>query len=136
MQRLRQVIWNLLSNAIKFTSCGGCIEVRLSEEKTSETSSYAVIQVSDTGIGINSEFIPYVFDRFRQGDSSNARAHNGLGLGLAIVRHIVELHGGSIGVESPGVGKGSTFTIKLPLLESIESQSLKNKCKGKFVVIN
>ena len=136
IQRLRQVIWNLLSNAIKFTSCGGCIEVRLSEEKTSETSSYAVIQVSDTGIGINSEFIPYVFDRFRQGDSSNARAHNGLGLGLAIVRHIVELHGGSIGVESPGVGKGSTFTIKLPLLESIESQSLKNKCKGKFVVIN
>mgnify|MGYP001794087525 CR=1 FL=1 len=136
-QRLRQVIWNLLSNAIKFTSCGGSIEVRLSEEKINETSlSYAVIQVSDTGIGINSEFLPYVFDRFRQGDSSNARAHNGLGLGLAIVRHIVELHGGNIGVESPGEGKGSTFTVKLPLLESTNSESGKKKFEGKFAVIN
>lgn len=133
-ERLRQVIWNLLSNAIKFTSCGGCIEVRLLEEKTSENSlPYGVIQVSDTGIGINSEFLPYVFDRFRQGDSSNARAHNGLGLGLAIVRHIVELHGGSVCVESPGEGKGSTFTVKLPLIASIESQS---NSKGKFAVIN
>ncbi len=136
-ERLRQVIWNLLSNAIKFTSYGGCVEVRLLEEKNSDTSlSYAVIEVSDTGIGINSEFLPYVFDRFRQGDSSNARAHNGLGLGLAIVRHIVELHGGSICVESPGEGEGSTFTVKLPLVKPNESQFAKKKYKDSFVVIN
>ena len=136
-QRLRQVIWNLLSNAIKFTSCGGCIEVKLLEENTQENSlSYAVIQVSDTGIGINSEFLPYVFDRFRQGDSSNARAYNGLGLGLAIVRHIVELHGGSISVESPGEGKGSTFTVKLPLIPSTELLSVKKKPKAQFITIN
>ncbi|GEM_PF-2439235 len=136
-QRLRQVIWNLLSNAIKFTSCGGCIEIRLLEEKVGVTSSsYAVIQVSDTGIGINSEFLPYVFDRFRQGDSSNGRTHNGLGLGLATVRHMVELHGGRVYVESPGENQGSTFTVKLPLIGSTRSQSAKTKCQGKFVVIN
>ena len=135
-ERLKQVVWNLLSNAIKFTSCGGCIEVRLLEDKTSNSLSYAVIEVSDTGIGIDSEFLPYVFDRFRQGDSSNARAHNGLGLGLAIVRHIVELHGGSVSVESPGEGKGSKFTVKLPLIKSTESQSAKKNCERKFVVIN
>ena len=136
-QRLSQVMWNLLSNAIKFTSCGGCVEVRLSEEKRNEDAlSYAVIQVSDTGMGINSEFIPYVFDRFRQGDSSNTREHNGLGLGLSIVRHIVELHGGSVDVESPGIGEGSTFTVKLPLVKPTESQFTKKKCSEKFVVIN
>jgi PAS domain S-box-containing protein len=136
-ERLRQVIWNLLSNAIKFTSCGGRIEVRLLEEKTSEASlSYAVIQVSDTGIGIDSELLPYVFDRFRQGDSSNARAHNGLGLGLAIVRHIVELHGGSVSVESPGEGKGSTFIVKLPLIEPTTTESVKKNSKCEFVVSN
>ncbi|WP_414624123.1 ATP-binding protein [Calothrix sp. CCY 0018] len=136
-ERLRQVIWNLFSNAIKFTSCGGCIEVRLLEEKTTNNSlSYAVIQVSDTGMGINSEFIPYVFDRFRQGDSSSTRAHNGLGLGLSIVRHIVELHGGSVFVESPGIGLGSTFTVKLPLTTSNESQLIKKKCFEKYVGIN
>jgi len=136
-QRLRQVMWNLLSNAIKFTSCGGCIEVNLLEENTQENSlTYAVIQVSDTGIGINSEFLPYVFDRFRQGDSSNARAYNGLGLGLAIVRHIVELHGGSISVESPGEGKGSTFTVKLPLIPSSELPSVKKNPKTQFLIIN
>ncbi|MGB3655946.1 MAG: ATP-binding protein [Rivularia sp. (in: cyanobacteria)] len=135
-ERLKQVIWNLLSNAIKFTSCGGCIEVRLLEDKTSNSLSYAVIEVSDTGIGIDSEFLPYVFDRFRQGDSSNARAHNGLGLGLAIVRHIVELHGGSVSVESPGEGKGSKFTVKLPLIKSTQSQPAKKNCERKFLVIN
>ncbi|MEA5598650.1 PAS domain-containing sensor histidine kinase [Rivularia sp. UHCC 0363] len=136
-ERLKQVMWNLLSNAIKFTSCGGCIEVSLLEEKANETSlSYAVIQVSDTGIGIDAEFLPYVFDRFRQGDSSNARAHNGLGLGLAIVRHIVELHGGSISVESPGVGKGATFIVKLPLIASNELPSVKKNPKNQFVMIN
>ncbi|MEO1428462.1 MAG: ATP-binding protein [Cyanobacteria bacterium J06632_19] len=136
-ERLRQVMWNLLSNAIKFTSCGGCVEVHLLEEKTNDDElSYAVIQVSDTGMGINSEFLPYVFDRFRQGDSSSTRAHNGLGLGLSIVRHIVELHGGSVCVESPGVGCGSTFTVKLPLVKSTQSQSIKKKCQEKCVVIN
>ncbi|MGB3760633.1 MAG: ATP-binding protein [Rivularia sp. (in: cyanobacteria)] len=136
-ERLRQVMWNLLSNAIKFTSCGGCIEVNLLEEKTTNNSlSYAVIQVSDTGIGIDSEFIPYVFDRFRQGDSSSTRAHNGLGLGLSIVRHIVELHGGSVDVESPGIGKGSTFTVRLPLITANESQFVKKKSKEKYVVIS
>jgi PAS domain S-box-containing protein len=134
-ERLNQVVWNLLSNAIKFTSCGGCVEVRLLEEKTNDCElSYAVIQVSDTGIGIDSEFIPYVFDRFRQGDSSSTRAHNGLGLGLSIVRHIVELHGGSVCVESPGVGLGSTFTVKLPLVTSTESQFVEKKIKEKYVV--
>ncbi|MBV6627786.1 MAG: GAF domain-containing protein [Rivularia sp. (in: Bacteria)] len=136
-QRLRQVMWNLLSNAIKFTSCGGCVEVRLLEEKTNDDElSYAVIQVSDTGMGINSEFLPYVFDRFRQGDSSSTRSHNGLGLGLSIVRHIVELHGGSVRVESPGVGEGSTFTVKLPLVKTTDLQSTKKKCQEKYVVIN
>jgi PAS domain S-box-containing protein len=136
-ERLRQVIWNLLSNAIKFTSYGGCIEVRLLEEKAKDNSlPYAVIQVSDTGIGIDSEFIPYVFDRFRQGDSSSTRAHNGLGLGLSIVRHIVEMHGGSVFVESPGIGLGSTFTVKLPLRHPNELQSIKKKSKEKCVVIN
>ena len=136
-QRLSQVMWNLLSNAIKFTSCGGCVEVRLLEEKTNDNSlSYAVIQVSDTGMGINSEFIPHVFDRFRQGDSSTTRAHNGLGLGLSIVRHIVELHGGSVWVESPGVGKGSTFTVKLPLVTIAQSQLNKKKSCEKLFVIN
>ena len=137
-ERLRQVMWNLLSNAIKFTSCGGCIEISLLEEEktTSNSLSYAVIQVSDTGIGIDSEFIPYVFDRFRQGDSSSTRAHNGLGLGLSIVRHIVELHGGSVFVESPGIGLGSTFTVKLPLMTSNESQLIKKKCFEKYVVIH
>lgn len=135
-ERLRQVIWNLLSNAIKFTSCGGSIEVSLLEDKQSDSLSYAVIEVKDTGIGINSEFLPYVFDRFRQGDSSNSRAHNGLGLGLAIVRHIVELHGGSVCVNSPGEGKGSIFTVKLPLIKSTELQSAQQNSKSKFVVIN
>lgn len=136
-ERLRQVMWNLLSNAIKFSSCGGCIEVSLLEEKTTNNSlSYAVIQVRDTGIGIDSEFIPYVFDRFRQGDSSSSRAHNGLGLGLSIVRHIVELHGGSVCVESPGIGEGSTFTVRLPLIAPNESQFIKKKSKERYVVIS
>lgn len=127
-ERLQQVIWNLLSNAIKFTPSGGYVEVQLSmvtqeghkkdkvQFSSSPHSPYVQIQVRDTGIGINSDFLPYVFDRFRQADSSTTRSHGGLGLGLAIVRHLVELHGGSIQVESPGEGKGATFTLKLPLL--------------------
>ncbi len=108
--RLRQVMWNLLSNAIKFTPKGGHVRV---EVQASE--SEAVIVVADSGEGIEAEFLPHVFDRFTQADSSFARAHTGLGLGMAIVRHLVELHGGCVGVESPGKNLGATFTITLPI---------------------
>jgi signal transduction histidine kinase len=108
--RLQQVIWNLLSNAVKFTSRGGSVRVEV-ESKDSQ----AVIRVIDTGRGISSEFLPYVFERFRQADSSTSRAESGLGLGLAIVRHTVELHGGTVRAESPGTGQGTTFTVMLPL---------------------
>ena len=109
--RLQQVVWNLLTNAIKFTPTGGRVEVEL---KTID--SCAQIQVRDTGKGIKPEFIPYVFDTFRQADSSITRTFGGLGLGLAIVRHIVELHGGIVKAESFGEGQGATFTVTLPLL--------------------
>lgn len=128
IERLQQIIWNLLSNAIKFTPIGGMIEIRLSQssehgEKLARTiTSYAQIQVIDTGIGIKPEFLPYVFDRFRQADSSSTRSYGGLGLGLAIVRHLVELHGGIISVDSQGENEGATFTVKLPLL--LESQAV------------
>ncbi|MBD2342649.1 PAS domain-containing hybrid sensor histidine kinase/response regulator [Anabaena subtropica] len=120
-ERLQQIIWNLLTNAVKFTPSGGKVEVRLAKNLGSEpnqliTNNYAQIQVIDTGIGINSSFLPYVFDRFRQADSSITRSHGGLGLGLAIVRHLVELHGGTVHVYSQGEEQGSTFTVKLPLL--------------------
>ncbi|MEH2121522.1 MAG: PAS domain S-box protein [Nostoc sp.] len=120
-ERLQQIIWNLLSNAIKFTPVGGRVEVQLSVvtgEKQQTTDKYAQIQVIDTGIGISADFLPYVFDRFRQADSSNTRTYGGLGLGLAIVRHLVELHGGTIHVDSPGKEQGARFTVKLPLLKS------------------
>ncbi|MBD2242771.1 response regulator [Nostoc sp. FACHB-888] len=117
--RLQQIVWNLLTNAIKFTPKGGRVDVNLSvicgEEQT--THKYAQIQVIDTGIGISSEFLPKVFERFRQADSTTTRSHNGLGLGLAIVRHLVELHKGTIFAQSPGTGEGATFTVKLPLLQ-------------------
>jgi CheY-like chemotaxis protein len=109
--RLQQVVWNLLTNAIKFTPTGGRVEVEL---KTIDSS--AQIQVRDTGKGIKPEFIPYVFDTFRQADSSITRTFGGLGLGLAIVRHVVELHGGIVKAESFGEGQGATFTVTLPLL--------------------
>jgi signal transduction histidine kinase len=108
--RLSQVFENLLSNAVKFTPEGGRIEVRLDR-----AGSQARIAVSDTGRGISQEFLPYVFDRFSQADPADARKHGGLGLGLAIVRSLVELHGGSVRVESDGVGQGATFTVMLPL---------------------
>ncbi len=128
--RLQQIIWNLLSNAIKFTLPGGRVEVKLSvitdvkclgqisdlEQQT--TDKYAQIQVIDTGIGISANFLPYVFERFRQADSSSTRTYGGLGLGLAIVRHLVELHGGTIHANSDGEQQGATFTVKLPLLKS------------------
>jgi signal transduction histidine kinase/CheY-like chemotaxis protein len=110
--RLQQVVWNLLSNAVKFTQNGGRVCV-----KVSQGAGVVEVSVSDTGQGINKEFLPYVFDRFRQADSTTTRQHGGLGLGLAIARHLVEIHGGMIRAESPGVGQGATFTIRLPLLE-------------------
>ncbi|BAZ29020.1 multi-sensor hybrid histidine kinase [Cylindrospermum sp. NIES-4074] len=110
--RLQQVVWNLLTNAVKFTPKGGKVEVRLGQ-----ADGYAQIIVSDSGQGINAEFLPYVFDYFQQADSSSARKFGGLGLGLAIVRNIVEMHGGTVKAESPGEGKGATFTVSLPLLQ-------------------
>ncbi len=108
--RLLQVMWNLLSNAVKFTPNGGTIEVRLARR-----ARQAEVVVRDTGNGIHPEFLPYIFDRFRQGDASITRSHGGLGLGLAIVKQLVELHGGSVRAESDGEGKGATFAITLPL---------------------
>jgi PAS domain S-box-containing protein len=107
--RLQQVAWNLLSNAVRFTPSGG--EVRVVVE---EKDAYIHVEVSDTGVGIKPDFLPFVFDRFRQGDQSPARAHGGLGLGLSIARHLVELHGGTVAVSSEGEGKGATFHVALP----------------------
>ncbi|MEG3933689.1 chemotaxis protein CheB [Microcoleus sp. T3_B1] len=112
--RLQQVVWNLLSNAIKFTPAGGRIEIALDY-----IDGMAQIQVSDTGKGINPDFLPYVFDRFRQADSSYSRRDAGLGLGLSIVRHLVELHGGTVCATSAGEGQGATFTVRLPLRKDI-----------------
>ena len=109
--RLQQVVWNLLSNAIKFTPKGGRVQVRLER-----VNSHIEIAVTDTGGGIMPEFLPYVFDRFRQADGTYTRQHGGLGLGLSIVRHLVELHGGTVEASSNGEGQGATFTVKLPLM--------------------
>lgn len=110
--RLQQVIWNLLSNAVKFTPEEGLVTVTLRRE-----GHEAVIEVKDTGQGIDPEFLPHVFERFRQADSSTTRSYTGLGLGLAIVRHLVELHGGTVKADSAGRGKGAAFTVRLPLLD-------------------
>jgi signal transduction histidine kinase len=136
--RLQQVVWNLLSNAIKFTPEGGQIEVRLERvegkveglnqiinlqptnsppNNPQPATFFAQIQISDTGIGISPDFLPYAFDRFRQADGSTTRSQGGLGLGLAIVRHLVELHGGTVGAASPGLGQGTTFKVHLPLFD-------------------
>ncbi|MFN2454298.1 MAG: ATP-binding protein [Pyrinomonadaceae bacterium] len=109
--RLQQVVWNLLSNAIKFTPEGGRVHVQLAR-----SGSHASIQVSDTGKGISANFLPHVFDRFRQADSTTTRQHGGLGLGLAIVRQLVELHGGTVRVASEGEERGTIFTVELPLM--------------------
>lgn len=108
--RLQQIVWNLLSNAIKFTPKGGRVQVRLER-----VNSHIEIAVSDTGMGIPEEFLPHVFDRFRQADQRTTRQHGGLGLGLAIVRHLVEMHGGTVRAESEGLGKGAAFTVTLPV---------------------
>ncbi|TMA40323.1 MAG: PAS domain S-box protein [Deltaproteobacteria bacterium] len=108
--RLQQIVWNLVANAIKFTPNGGQVDVRLARD-----AQGAVITVRDTGIGIQADFLPHIFERFRQADSTSTRVHGGLGLGLAIVRHLVELHGGTVAAASPGAGQGATFTVRLPI---------------------
>jgi hypothetical protein len=113
--RLQQVIWNLLTNAVKFTPKGGRVQVRLER-----VNSHVEIIVGDTGQGVAPEFLPHVFDRFRQADQSSTRKHGGLGLGLSIVRQLVEQHGGTVRAESEGVGRGTTFTVKLARLVTVE----------------
>jgi len=108
--RLQQVVWNLLSNAIKFTPRGGRVQIR-----SERVNSHLEIVVTDTGQGIPAAFLPHVFDRFRQADQKTSRQHGGMGLGLAIVRHLVEMHGGTVSADSEGEGKGATFTVMLPI---------------------
>jgi PAS domain S-box-containing protein len=155
--RLQQVVWNLLTNAIKFTPEAGRVEVKLEKIECSMLSAevdsleqednvgqiataqrlscFAQITVTDTGVGISPDFLPKVFDRFRQADSTTTRSHNGLGLGLAIVRHLVELHGGTVHAASEGEGLGATFTVKLPLLQdelsfTTTSTAQMSECQG------
>jgi signal transduction histidine kinase len=109
--RMQQVFWNLLSNAVKFTPRGGYVDVRAASHRGN-----AIVTVTDSGIGIVAASLPYIFQRFWQGESGSARESRGLGLGLALARHFVELHGGTIQATSPGPGQGSTFTVTLPLL--------------------
>ncbi|HXI11107.1 MAG TPA: ATP-binding protein [Thermoanaerobaculia bacterium] len=121
--RLQQIIWNLLSNAVKFTPRGGSVTVRLEH-----IGSFVRLDVKDTGMGIETEFLPHVFEAFRQADSSSTRSHGGLGLGLAIVRSLVELHGGRITATSDGPGKGATFTVEFLVLES--SATFEGRVRG------
>ena len=114
--KLQQVFWNLLSNAIKFTPAGGRIEI-----VAKQSGPFLEIRISDSGVGISAEFLPHVFERFRQADSSLTRSYGGLGLGLAIVKQIVELHGGRVIAESAGVNKGSSFIVQLPFATSTSS---------------
>ncbi|MEQ9621025.1 PAS domain S-box protein [Coleofasciculus chthonoplastes] len=125
--RLQQVVWNLLSNAVKFTPSGGQVEVTLAA-----VDDFAQITVSDTGIGISADILPHIFDYFRQADSSMTRQFGGLGLGLAIARHLVDLHGGIIQAESPGEGQGATFTVRLALLPDKKQRIRPNThdCQG------
>jgi PAS domain S-box-containing protein len=128
--RLQQVCWNLLSNAVKFTPRGGRVEARVRSD-----GAHAEIVVSDTGVGISPEFLPHVFERFRQADASTTRTHGGLGVGLSLVRHLTELHGGEVRAESRGAGRGATFTVRLPLLpgpaaEGRDVHSLKSGSVG------
>lgn len=124
VNRLQQIVWNLLSNAIKYTPRNGHIEVQLKRHDTS-----AEVVVHDTGEGIRPEFLPYIFDRFRQADGTTTRQHGGLGLGLAIVRQLVESHGGTVRAASPGVGQGATFTVTLPLM-ALRNAALEMRNEG------
>lgn len=116
-ERLQQIVWNLLSNGVKFTQSGGSVQVNLKR-----INSHVEIVVTDTGVGIHRDFLPHVFDRFRQADGSTTRTYGGLGLGLAIVRHLVELHGGTVYADSAGEDEGSRFTVRLPLMVAAEQQ--------------
>ncbi len=109
--RLQQVVWNLLSNAVKFTEPGGQVTLSLKQQ-----NQWVILQVQDSGVGILPEFLPHLFEYFRQADASSTRNHGGLGIGLGLVRHLVELHGGTVSAESPGEGQGATFTVKLPAI--------------------
>lgn len=129
--RIQQIVWNLLSNAIKFTPAGGKVEVELSAE-----ADNLIIAISDTGTGIKPEFLPFVFDRFLQADGTTTRSHGGLGLGLAIVRHLVELHGGSVQAESEGLGRGATFIVKLPFVQNAVPQIDLNGDSKRKIVLN
>ncbi|MEH2204302.1 MAG: response regulator [Nostoc sp.] len=120
--RLQQVIWNLVSNAIKFTDIGGRVDIHLKQ-----VNSFAEVTVIDTGQGIHPDFLPYVFEYFRQADSATTRKFGGLGLGLAIARHLVELHGGTVQVESAGEGQGATFTVRLPLMATPSQKNADSK---------
>lgn len=124
--RLQQIVWNLLSNAVKFTNSGGKVKVRLLQ-----SAEYAIIEVSDTGKGISPDFLPHVFEYFRQADASLTKKYGGLGLGLAIVRKLVEMHGGNVKAESLGDGQGATFTVSLPLLtaQPQSHQAQEDDCK-------
>ena len=137
--RLQQIVWNLVSNGIKFTPEGGRISVKLKRNNTE-----ALVRVEDTGQGIDAEFLPYVFDRFRQAESSSTRKFGGLGLGLAIVRHLTELHGGTVEVSSPGLDRGAVFSVKLPLMnkptpEQIDDKQMEqvqpNRFRGIYVMV-
>ncbi len=124
--RLQQIIWNLLSNAVKFTPKGGQVQVLLER-----VNSHVEVSVVDTGMGIPPEFLPHVFDRFRQADSSTTRRFGGLGLGLTIVKQLVEMHGGSVRAKSPGVGQGATFTVIMPIAVVHPDQAAKEKSRPK-----
>jgi signal transduction histidine kinase len=121
--RLQQIVWNLLSNAVKFSDEGGTIDILLGQE-----GECAVLTIADTGEGISREFLPYVFDRFRQADGSTSRRHGGLGLGLAVVRQLVELHGGTIALNSDGPGTGTRVVVKLPVPAAAERPEQDTSC--------
>jgi two-component system CheB/CheR fusion protein len=125
--RLQQIMWNLVSNAVKFTPRRGRVTVTLEC-----TGASCRIAVTDTGDGIPAELLPFVFDRFRQAQAVKTTPNRGLGLGLAIVKQLVELHGGSVGVESEGEGHGATFTVTLPRLASLEETSSSVESNGAF----
>jgi PAS domain S-box-containing protein len=133
--RLRQIVWNLFSNAVKFTPRGGHVAVRVERVERAEGSGVRLV-VEDTGAGIPEDFLGHVFERFRQADSSNTRAHGGLGLGLAVVRSLVELHGGTVEAESGGKGKGATFTVTLPALDPSRVRPLGSAAEVPAVLAN
>jgi two-component system CheB/CheR fusion protein len=129
--RLQQIAWNLLNNAVKFTPAGGSIEIALRSENES-----AVFVVTDTGQGIDASFLPHVFEMFRQADGSNRRRHGGMGIGLALVHQLVQLHGGKISAESDGPNKGARFTVRLPLLREPERMASQVAAQAGVVELN